>query len=496
MIKSKFLVIIFVWCGCLFIPKLSSGKILYPWRAAPTFAVTGESFEILLNNVRQAPVDSVVLKGPYSKAKLGINSIKTGKFVYDTYTDKYASTKMEVRVPEEVPEDLYDLLIYLDEEVYVSKKSVKVIREFNPQHTFIHISDTHVSRNWVGTPEEGYAKELELLDKFTEVANIIAPDFIMVTGDIIMHYTRFNANKNGWGDDKAYEGNLRPTIEEKYRNYFEGSNGFKGIHGLNSPVFSLPGNHDFYGFTKYEHKAISSQWNDLCGKRVYGFSYAGTRVLAADDFLGDPEVDIPEDAPMSGLQGKLFEEYLRVNGPGNLQILAQHRDDRIDTSFIDKHEIDILLHGHDHAPHHEYVGTTPTLHIRPGTPCRSGEIENWKEKLGFFRIFYVNGEDFKYSEPLRFASNPTANYEDIKLNLKLTYEKPNDGSKDSNSAILRNQFSSELPNCKIRFVMEKGHYEVKGGNVDQVIETSTFTVVDIRVDVKSESNTIVTIDSI
>lgn len=405
MIKVKIsLLSVMPLCVLFFVPTLLGAQIKYPWRAAPLFAKTGGDFEILFDNVPQTRIDSVVLKGPYSGSRLKMASVEIGKFVYDTFTKKYTSCKIQVKVPMDLPEDFYDLYVYNDGEVHRSRKSVKVLKELNPKHTFIHISDTHVSRNWVGTQEDGYAKELELLDRFIDVANIIAPDFIIVTGDIIMHYTRLNPDANGWGDDKIYDGCLRPTIEEKYKNYFEGAKGFKGVHGLNAPVFSLPGNHDFYGFSKQEHLAVASQWNDLCGKRVYGVSFAGTRILASDDFLGDPVVDIPDDAPMSGYQGKFFEEYLKENGPGSLQIFAQHRNDRVDTMFIDKHKIDILLHGHDHSPHYQYLGSTPTLHIRSGTPSRSGEIENWKEKLGFFRIFYVDREKFPVNPQIFFAA--------------------------------------------------------------------------------------------
>ncbi len=75
--------------------------------------------------------------------------------------------------------------------------------------------------------------------------------------------------------------------------------------------------------------------------------------------------------------------------------MAQHRPDRVDTSFIDKNKINILLNGHRHNPFEEKVGATPTLSIRPGTVCRSGETGRWRETLGFFRVFYIDGDQFE-----------------------------------------------------------------------------------------------------
>ncbi|MGV8096181.1 MAG: metallophosphoesterase family protein [Mangrovibacterium sp.] len=482
-----------IWCYAvagLFLPAAFSfaGNIVYPWRAVPAIVKSGSNFSILFDNLYHAEVDSAVLAGPYNQVTLKIDSVVIGRFEYDPFTKLSVNNTIWASVPGNAPEELYDLFVYCGEEVHLSSKSVKVLQEFNSSHTFIHISDLHVSRQWVGTGENGYAKELELFDRFVEVANIIAPDFVIVTGDIIHHYTLFDADPGGWGENKAYDADQRPLAEEKYRNYYEGAKGFSGIHGINSPVFSLPGNHDSYGVSRKDHLAMASQWNRLCGKRVFGFSYAGTRVIASDDFLGDPVTDIPDLSPMSGLQGEILKSFLRENGPGELCIMAQHRPDRIDTAFIDKHKINILLNGHRHNPFEEKVGSTPTLSIRPGTVCRSGEISRWQETLGFFRIFYIQDARFEYTPPLRFCKNPIAPYTELQLNLSLHYRNANDGTFDRNEAVIQNSFDIGLPRCKIRFVMKKGNYHVSGGSIHQVIQSGDRSVVDVYTDVGASSN--------
>lgn len=485
-IKTQLLLIIIFFT---LLPVFSfAGNIVYPWRAAPIFAKSGTSFEILFNNITYSEIDSVALVGPYNRVALTIDSVYVGNFEYDTFTRISVNNKIRVYVPLSVPEDLYNLIVYSGIETNISRKSVKILRELVPSHSFIHISDLHISRQWEGSAEDGYAKELELLDRFVEVANIIAPDFVIVTGDLIHHYTRLKADSIGWGGVKIYEPEQRPLVEEKYRNYYEGAKGFSGIHGFNAPTFSLPGNHDSYGVQRDDHYAMASQWNQMCGKRVYGFSYAGTRVLAADDYLGSPILDIPDSLPMSGLQGKIFESFFRENGNGEFRIMAQHRPDRVDTSFIIRHNINLLLNGHRHNPFSEYVGSTNTLSIRPGTVCRSGEIERWKENLGFFRIFYINGSTFEFTPPLRFCKNPTVPYKELELNLTLDYIKPNDGTATTNEAIINNSFEVDLSKCKIRFVMKKGNYKVSGGKIRQVIQSGNFSVVDVFTDVDSNSD--------
>jgi predicted MPP superfamily phosphohydrolase len=388
---------------------------------------------------------------------------------------------------------MYDLLIYSAGEVNLSRRSVKIVKTFSAKHSFIHITDTHVSRNWVGPADNGYAEELQLLDRFITVANIIAPDFVVVTGDLIHDYTRFNQDARGWGGNMIKSYTKLPTIEEKYRNYFEGAKGFRGVQYINAPVFSVPGNHDFYGMKDDNYIAKASQWNTLCGMRVFGLAYAGTRFLFADDYLGDPVSDIPKNAPMTGLQGKKLRDFLDSNGHGKLRVMAQHRHDRVDTAFLNRQGIKLIVNGHNHTPHIDTLGTTPTLSMRPGVVCRSGERHRWETILGFFRIIRINGDQFEYTDPLRFCANPADPYQQLKLNLTLSYKGDNSGKSVLNEATIDNKLLADLPGCQVRFVMKKGKYTVSGGTVRQVFNSGSRTIVDVRTDVNKASSKKVTI---
>jgi len=469
------------------------GGISYPFRTAPVIAEAGSGFHILYNNRLAQTIDSVILRGDHWQIPLALDTVETGRFEYDTFTRFYTNAKLHVSIPFDSPEDLYDLQVYSGGEVHVSKRSVKVIKSFSNKHTFIHISDPHVSRNWVGSPGDGYAKELELLDQFVDVANIIAPDFVVVTGDLIHDYTRINADERGWGGTLIKRYDELPTAEEKFRNYFEGARGFRGVQAIKAPVFSIPGNHDFYGMPADAHLEKAMQWNSLCGKRVHGVAYAGTRLLFADDYLGDPITDMPHAVPMSGLQGKVLENFLTDEGEGELRILAQHRNDRFDTAFLDNHRIKLVLNGHNHTPKVDTLGCTPTLSMRPGVVCRSGETKRWKDVLGLFRILYVDGADFHYTEPLRFCADPTVSYNEIALNLTLTYEVENTGKGISNIATIINRLPTDLPDCHIRFVMKKGKYKVNKGVIRQIVDNDTKTIIDVRVSVQANSQQTVSV---
>jgi len=476
------------WC-----PLVNANQIVYPWRACPAIVSIGQAIDILYDNTIGMSVDSIILEGPYNRVILSVDRVSTGWFEYDTFTKVGVNQQIQVTIPEDTPEELYDLIVKSGDETNISKRSVKVLKAYRNPHRFIHISDPHISRQWVGSPDQGYAKELELLDRFIEVANIIHPEYIIVTGDIIHDYTRFNADSLGWGGVVHSGFDNPPLAEEKYNNYFEGANGFSGVYGFNAPVFSIPGNHDFYGPKSDDYPAKAAQWNRLMGKRVYGFSYLDTRIIGADDYLGDPVIDIPNHAPMSGLQGRLLDSFLHTAGHGKIRIMAQHRPDRVDTAFVDRHKIHILLNGHNHRPHQSFVGSTPTLNIRPGAVCRSGEIAKWKKTLGFFRIFTIDSDIFQYSPPLRFCKNPTAAYDELIMNLTLDFKWDNTGQATFNEARITNDFDIDLPNCNIRFVMAKGKYKVSEGTIYQIIETSEYTVLDVRVDAGAQSSKEVTV---
>ncbi len=459
-----------------------AGQIVYPWRATRSIVENKNTFEILFNNIDDRAVQSVALESKYHKTILKIKSIKKGKFEYDNFTKAYVNSKILVEVPPDTPEDLYNLIIKCGGTIHISTKAVKVIKEFKKSHLFIHISDTHVTRQWIGTPEDGYGKELELLDKFIDVANIINPDFIITTGDNIMDYTRINANAAGWGGKKIKGALKAPSLVEKWVNYYDGSHGLRGIHGLNSPVFSLPGNHDFYGLAKDDFTSKAAQWNKMCGLREYGFRYGNTTVATVDDFLTGVE-----GLPMLKMPQHIFKNYIERKGEySGVKILAKHSNSKLDIEFLNKYKINALLHGHDHIPYQEEIGTTPTLFSRPGVVCRSG-VRKIVESLGFFRIFTIENGRLSASEPIRFTSDPQKNHKEIPLNLLLNYDKPNDGTALKNRAVITNKLGINLPECKIRFVMKKGTYKVSNGSIYQTFDSNEFTIVDIKVDSLSET---------
>ena len=465
---SQISILTFICCFTIFQPAFSQNKIIFPWRAAPHIVKQGYTFELLLKHDGSVPIDSVLLNGPYSRAVCEITSSTAGNFVYDQFTQEAANLKVRVAVPDGTPEDMYDLFVYAGDQVSVSKRSLKVVRTFKPQYTLLHISDTHVSRNWIGPSDNGHAEELILMDKLVEVINIIGPDLVINTGDIIMDYTRFNPAPDGWGGTKVLGINDKPYIDEKWNNYYEGAKGLKGVQAINAPVFSGPGNHDFYGVKSDMEKSL--QWNENCGLRAYAFSYGDTRYLMADDNLGDQKE-----------YSNVFAPYLENAGPGNLRVVGHHIGGKRDLNFFNAHSVNLELYGHGHDPKQETIGTSPTISMQAGAATRT----DWKNNAvstGWYRIIWIDKGNIAWSPALQFSTDPNKPHDEIENMLTLDYISPTEVS-------IKNKYHIDLPAAKVRFVLPKGSYTPNIGSVEQSFDTDTSTIIDVRVDLAKQSTT-------
>ena len=128
--------------------------------------------------------------------------------------------------------------------------------------TFIHASDTHVSKESLGR-----------LQEFRSIAEARRPDFVLVTGDLVRDSLRVGeAEARGYYD---------LFLDEARR--------------FSAPVWSVPGNHENFGIER--HLSLVSPTHPLYGKGMYrqrlgpnyySFNYGGVH------FVGLDSVDIAD----------------------------------------------------------------------------------------------------------------------------------------------------------------------------------------------------------
>jgi hypothetical protein len=244
-----------------------------------------------------------------------------------------------------------------------------------------------------------------------------------------------------------------------------------------------------------------TDWDILCGMRVFGFAYDQTRFLFFDDYLGELDDHAPYTGPCKdfpNLQTLVLEKYLATAGAGKLRIVLQHAPNRVNATLCNNNKVQIALCGHIHKDGLTTIGTTPTNVFTTAKVCNA---EIWSSAnpppnsaMSKLRIIEVNNNEI--------ASNQSVNVMDYihVMNdlsdgkfLTVTYNKPNKGNDTLITATLKNSIDYSFTGCKIRFVMLKGKYTIDKGTLMQSFSNDTISVYDVKIPADASSSISVTI---
>ncbi len=439
-----------------------AGKIVYPWNSTSAIVKTGNDLDIMFQANAGEQVQSVELRGPYNTVAIAQVKILQGSWVYDKMSGNTYNTQIIATVPLNAPEELYDLVVTTSTGNTMSRSSVKVIRDYRKNFTFVQFSDTHMGRNKF----EDYPIELAKLSKMIEVINIISPDLAFMTGDLVDATP--NVVDNFPGDQKRWD-----FFYEGYR-----SKGILGVYDVMAPVFALPGNHDYQ---EYEFPGSSQPghcrekadfWNRYNGLQSQHFQYGEAQFFTTNNSW----TDCSSQEQIDG-----HNEWLKKVGPGKLKVIAKHMFGHSpeEAQFTNQHNIRMGLAGHNH-------------HIGPESPHREGVtdmyIVNWIHHMTF-SVFNVDSNmNVQYLHNKVAVENPyDEDPRQYRPQLALTFAGKNDGSVSENTATVTNKLDIGFDRTRIRFVMAKGSYAVSNGTIEQIINNDTVSVVDVRVPVKAKS---------
>ncbi len=192
-----------------------------------------------------------------------------------------------------------------------------------------------------GTPESGWPYEAERLDRAITVVNELKPDFVIVLGDMVMHW-----------DNEQQRADLLAA--------------FKQVPS-SIPVYWVPGNHDVgFDFFSATDETLAS-YRKSFGDDRYSFTVGPSRFIAFNSVLFDRPDSAPGEyeAQMSWLKQELAKPlapgvhhtvafahhplFLRdideKDGPFNLP-----RPGRIEmVELLAAHGVKYLFTGHTHA---------------------------------------------------------------------------------------------------------------------------------------------------
>ena len=458
-IKSAFI--------CLFVISFCSrgfcGKIIYPWNATTAIVKAGDSFTVWFDAEAGQKVTSVVLQGPHNSVSIPSVASEAGSWVYDEVSGNTYSRRVTVSVPSDAPAQRYDLILNTSSGQEVSLRAVKVVKEYRTDYTIMHISDTHMCQ---GAKINGHPERLFKVSALVDIANIIGPEMVFVTGDLI--------------NNTKYPPKIRSGF------FYDGSkaNGLKGMHGFDAATFSVVGNHDFLegeqpGTGVYPEKA--KFWNQYHGLQAHHFKYGNTRCMVVN--TGWNGFDW-------GYQLEGHTSWLTDEGSGNLRIAAYHKSENgIMGAFANKVNLGLAVIGHNH-------------HLAADNPYDLGgkKIQYYANSIREHfpvNLFRVQGDgSYTVVNNQEVVENPDDGPALWKPKLTLTYSNGNDGTSLSNTAILVNKFGVGFPRARVRFIMPKGtSYGVSTGTVEQAFEGDLVSVVDVRVSIKANSTTSIEIKS-
>ncbi|MCD7036511.1 metallophosphoesterase [Metabacillus sp. GX 13764] len=311
--------------------KKEINDIIYPLFSTPAIKKQGQTLTVKVDTHGKAPEDWQVkiqspeqspIKAAYSlqtvSAEKGSSYWKKDGTVYD----------VTVQIPEDVPENLYDLAVSYkadgEKQTDVQHHSVKVVKEFKKDFSFIHLTDIHVGspRNLV---KLSYAKEAGIwnpdeskrwlyLNKTIQEINLQKPDFVLLSGDLVF-------------------GQLNPG-EYSY----EYKEVFRVLQQLQVPVYIVPGNHDGYAQDLSLSDGLK-YWNETFGPTYFSFDYGPYAHIAAlnsfdwdkKDRTGSGTVSVRtwggqvREEQMNWLKNDLAENEKKTS-PEQMKILMSHNN--------------------------------------------------------------------------------------------------------------------------------------------------------------------------
>ena len=127
---------------------------------------------------------------------------------------------LHVDVPADLPEDLFDLSVSVvsgkDYIFDTQPNAVKIIDRIKDHYKIVHVTDIHFDdpRGLLGNMYE--TMQYRFINKMIDVVNIIDPEFVILTGDIVFGILYTNEYPNAW----------------------------EGLQRFDVPVFMTVGNHD------------------------------------------------------------------------------------------------------------------------------------------------------------------------------------------------------------------------------------------------------------
>lgn len=377
---------------------------------------------------------------------------------------------IQAGIPDSIPFALYDLRIAATGIADTAKNAVKIIDDYRSEFYFIQITDTHLPTHIFHYEPGGLDDTSSMTDLLTLIDDFetINPEFVLLTGDVVN------------------EGELEDYLG--FRCYSRAKN---LLGNFTVPVYVAPGNHDLGGWNDTPPPAGTARrdwwrffgWNYLDQTsgpgpftQDYYFDYGNIRFieLEAYDNYDSWRYQIYGGESFTALQIAWLNDVIAFTDPSKSIVTFNHYDfqDQLNLSAMG---IDLNLYGHIHRDQ-------GSIYDQPFNLATNNVCDGERS----FRVIYYDSSGF-HPQP-SFSSGSYGQ------NLTVNFSPGNDGTHDSVTAAIVNNYNFNFNHGQIIFNMPPAEgYSVSNGELWQTIGNDSTAQCYVELYITAGSITSVTI---
>jgi hypothetical protein len=379
---------------------------------------------------------------------------------------------LQAQIPAVPLYELYDLIVTADGGIVdTAWNAVRVIPEFRDDYYFVHITDTHLPTHlyyFEPGAETDSSEMVDLREVFADI-NIINPEFVLLTGDVIN------------------EGELEDFLNRRYYSRTQ-----RLLAESQVPIYVTTGNHDvggwdatpppdgtarrdwwrFFGWGRLDDPPPGAPWYT----QNYSFDYGPVHYIGMDSYLnydGWRYVIYGDRSFTAGQMQWLADDLAAASGSVS-QVLFYHFDfsDQIDLGSLG---VEMALWGHIHRDEGSISSSPYDL-----------ATDNTCDGARSYRLIRVQDG---YLLP---SASVSAGYSGN--NLAVQYIPANDGQHYQVTAEIDNNLDEPFEYAQLRFHMPKdgGELQVTGGNLVQIDTSGEAAVCYVAVDIPANDTHTVT----
>ena len=375
---------------------------------------------------------------------------------------------LQVEIPAIALYELYDLVVTADGGIAdTTQNAVRVIPEFRDDYYFVHITDPHLPTHLLYYEPGASTDTSEIEDLRAVMADIdiINPEFVLLTGDVIN------------------EGELEDYLNRRYYTRTQ-----RLLAESQVPIYVTSGNHDiggwdatpppdgtarrdwwrFFGWKRLDDPPPGAPWHT----QNYSFDYGPVHYVGLEAYLNYDgwRWDIYGDMSFTDSQMQWLTDDLAAASGSSSQVLFYHYDfsDQINLNSLG---VEMALWGHIHRD--EGSISSPPYNLATNNTC-GGERS--------YRLIRVtDGELFP-------SATVSAGFSGD--NLDVQYTPANNGLHSQVTAEITNNLGERFEYAQMRFVMpnDGGSFQVTRGTLLQVDSSGTDAICYVAVDIQPTSS--------